>query len=312
MFPAIEPFATGMLEVGDGNTIYWETAGNPQGKPALHLHGGPGAGMGHGYRRRFDPQRCLIVGFEQRGCGRSRPLATDDLSTLSANTTQAQVADIELLRRHLQIERWLVAGVSWGTALALAYALGHPDRVTAMVLTAIAPTTRPYVDWITDTVGALFPWEWERFEQASMRAPGQRVVDGYSTLLMSADPQVRATAAAAWCAWEGVHISLDPQADAAPPFHDDPLRQQVFTTLVVHYFKHDGFLSHSSLLAGVSELSGMSAVLLHGRYDVSGPLGFAWQLHRAWPSSELVVIHDEGHGGPRMMEEMAAAISRLL
>lgn len=163
-----------MLPVDASNSLYWETSGNPEGKPAVHLHGGPGGGIKAGYRRRFDPDRYLIVGFDQRGCGHSRPLVTDDLTTLRSNTTHALVNDLEALRQHLGIQRWLLAGVSWGTTLAIAYAHAHPSRVSELVLTAVGLTTNAYVEWITDGVGMLFPQQWERFETASHRQPGQR------------------------------------------------------------------------------------------------------------------------------------------
>lgn len=241
MFPSIEPFATGMLPVENGHRLYWETSGNPAGKPAVYLHGGPGAGMTSGYRRRFDPDRYLIVGLDQRGCGRSRPLVTDDLTTLPTNTTQALVADLEALRRHLGINCWLLLGVSWGTTLALAYTQAHPDRVSELVLGAIGLTTPSYVDWITEGVALLFPREWEKFEAASRRQPGQRLVDAYQQLLTSADPRVRAQAALDWAAWEDAHISLAPNWQPAPP-EPDPTRWQVMATLVTHYWADNGFL----------------------------------------------------------------------
>lgn len=179
MFPPLEPFASGMLSVSNGNRIYWECSGNPASKPVLHLHGGPGGGMRTGYRRRFDPARHLIVGFEQRGCGRSRPLATEDLSRLVTNTTPNLINDIEALREHLRVDRWLLAGLSWGTTLALAYAQEHPERVSEIVLLATTLTDARAVEWITETVGCLFPREWDEFRAAARARPGQRLVDAY-------------------------------------------------------------------------------------------------------------------------------------
>lgn len=312
MYPATEPYASGLLPVGDGQTIYWETSGNPQGKPAVFLHGGPGGGMGGGYRRRFDPERYLIVGFEQRGCGRSLPLVTDPAHQLHLNTTGALIADMEVLREHLGIGRWLLHGVSWGTALALAYAQAHPECVSELVLMAVAPTDARYVTWITETVGVLFPEEWEAFAQAGQVQPGQRVVDAYSALLTHADPGVRQAAAAAWCRWEDIHISLDPGFE---PGHTlaaaSPETRQVFATLVTHYWAHAGFWSEGAPLAGMSRLGDIPGILIHGRYDVSGPAGFAWELHRAWPGSEWCLIDDEGHGGPRMVDAVREATDRL-
>lgn len=310
MFPAPEPFASGMLLVTDGNQIYWEASGNPHGQPAIYLHGGPGGGMGAGYRRRFDPERFLIVGFEQRGCGRSRPLAIDDLSTLHTNTTQALIADMEALRQHLKIDRWLLNGVSWGTTLALAYAQQHPERVSAIVCFAIATTSPEYVRWITETVGLLFPREWAQFVEAGRVQPGQRVVDAYYDLLTSSDTETRQAAAKAWNAWEDTHITLDPGWQPGHTLSEtDDQAQQNFATLVTHYWKHAAFLPSRGLLDRMDALWGIPGVLIHGRYDVSGPTGFAWELHQAWPGSQFILVDDEGHGGPKMVAAMTEANS---
>jgi proline iminopeptidase len=310
MFPPIESFATGYLRIGDGNEIYWETSGNPDGKPALHLHGGPGSGMGDGYRRRFAPDKFLIVGFEQRGCGRSRPLVTDPAALdLSTNTTQALIADIEALREHLGVEKWLLTGLSWGSTLALAYAQAHPERVSEIVLFAVTTTSASEVEWITETVGAVFPREWEAFEAASHRRPGQRVIDAYYDLITDPDPAVREEAARAWCTWEDTHVSLDPKYEPDPRY-DDPEFRLVFATLVIHYWKHAGFAPEGGLLAYMDHIAHIPGVLIHGRLDVSGPLVTAWNLHKVWPNSELIVV-DEGHGGDVMIEEMLRAIARF-
>jgi proline iminopeptidase len=310
MFPPIEPFASGYLPVSDGNDIYWEASGSPDGKPALYLHGGPGSGIGTGYRRRFDPDKFLVVAFEQRGCGRSRPLVSDPAADLSSNTTPSLIADIEALRAHLGVERWLVSGVSWGTTLALAYAQSRPERVSELVLMAVTTTSAAEVEWITESIGRVFPREWERFEAAAHRTPGQRLVDAYYDRITHPDPDIRAHAARAWCSWEDTHVSLDP--DHAPdPRYDDPQFRQVFATLVTHYWKHAGFAAGGGLLAGMDRIADIPGVLIHGRLDVSSPLETAWKLHRAWPGSELVVIGDEGHGGESMVAELARALARF-
>lgn len=306
MFPPVEPFASGLLAVDDQTEIFWETSGNPHGKPAVHLHGGPGGGMRGGYRRRFDPDRHLIVGFEQRGCGRSRPLVTDDFASLARNTTPTLIQDMEVLRTHLGIERWQVMGVSWGTTLALAYAQAHPERVSEIILGAVALTRPEDVAWISEGVGVLFPREWQTFEAASRRQPGERLVDAYFALLTDSDPTVRARAALDWAAWEDVHISLDPAWHPSPP-DEDPVRWQVMATLVTHYWRHAAFLPADALMRGLDRLTEIPAVIVHGRYDVSGPVGPAWDLHRAWPESRFVLIEDEGHGGPGMMEALSEA-----
>ena len=179
MFPPREPFQSGLLRVADGNDIYWETSGNPAGVPALYLHGGPGGSLGAGYRRHFDPDRYLIVSFEQRGCGRSRPLVTEPEADLAANTTQALLADMEALRIFLGVESWRIVGVSWGTALALAYAQAHPDKVNALVLALVHVPSAAVVDWITEELRRVFPVEWEAYAAAAHRQPGQRMIEAY-------------------------------------------------------------------------------------------------------------------------------------
>lgn len=304
MHPPIEPFAHGMLDRPGGARLYWETSGNPAGKPVLYLHGGPGGGLGPGgYRRRFDPARHLVVGLAQRGCGRSTPWAVDDLERLDDNTTDALIADIEALREHLGVDRWLLHGVSWGSTLALAYALDHPDRVSEVVLAAVTSTSREEVDWITEGVGRVFPEAWEAF--ASLVEPGERVVEGYARLLRSPDADVRARAAEAWDTWESTHVSLDPHWTPGP-YRAETRDRANFATLVTHYWAHDGFLTgERRILDRVHELAGIPGVLIHGRHDVSGPVATAWELHRRWPGSRLVVVEDEGHGGPKMMELVA-------
>lgn len=308
MYPLIEPFATGMLPVGDDNEIYWEASGNPDGKPAVHLHGGPGSGIMTGHRKRFDPERYMIVSFEQRGCGRSRPLATWD--NLAANTTQALIGDIEALREHLGIERWLVTGMSWGTTLALAYAQAHPERVTEIVLGAVTTTTPKEVGWLTEAMGNIFPREWDAFAASSGAQPGQRIVDAYYALLTSPDEDVRMQAARDWVRWEDTHISLDPNRGPMLA-DDDPVHQQVFATLVTHYWSHGAFLGETELLDGMATIAHIPGVLVHGRLDISSPMCIPWELHKAWPGSELIVIDDEGHGGERMITAMMDAFARF-
>jgi len=306
----IEPHAHGWLVRPGGHRVYWEASGNPDGLPAIYLHGGPGSGLGRGgYRRRFDPDRYRIIGIDQRGCGKSTPLAVESLETLDANTTQALLADLEAVRDELGIETWLLHGVSWGSTLALAYALDHPDRVTGVVLTAVTSGSREEIDWITQGVGAIFPEAWARFRAG---APGEeRVVDAYARLLRDADPAVRSAAARAWEEWESTHVSLDPGWVPGPMFDDD-LERQNFATLVTHYWAHDCFLRGPARIRHrIAELAGVPGVLIHGRHDVSGPAITPWLLHQAWPGSELVVVESEGHGGPREMELTCDAIGRL-
>ena len=310
MFPEIGTFATGHLPVTDGNEIYWEASGNPRGKPALHLHGGPGSGIMTRYRRHFDPERFLVVSFEQRGCGRSRPLVTNPGADLLSNTTPALISDIEELRRHLQVEAWLLSGVSWGTTLALAYAQAYPDRVTEIVLTAVTTTTRSEVEWATEQMRRVFPREWDRFAAAVRPEPGQSLIDAYYERITHPDRKVRESTARAWCAWEDVHVSLNPKHTPSPRFRDPEFRL-LFATLVIHYWKHAGFISGDGILANLGRISHLPGVLIHGRWDVSSPMETAWELHKAWPASELVVVDVDGHGGETMADELTRAIARF-
>lgn len=305
-----DPTEHGLLAVADGDRIYWETSGRPDGRPALFLHGGPGSGLGAGgYRRHFDGARYRLVGIDQRGCGRSRPLVTSDLARLSRNTTGALIADIEAVRRHLGIERWLVTGISWGTTLALAYAQRHPDRVSGLVLAAVTTTSRDEVTWITEGVGRIFPEAWQAFTEASGRRGGERIVEAYARRLAGDDAADRRRAARDWMAWEAAHVSLD----APPPGRPDDLeRDAVFATLVTHYWANDGFLrGPDAISARMDRLRTIPGFLIHGRRDVSGPAVTAWQLHRLWPASRLCIVEDEGHGGPGISARIRAATDAL-
>ncbi|MFS0734267.1 prolyl aminopeptidase [Microbacterium sp. 1P10UB] len=311
MHDPIEPYEHGSLARPGGSQLYWEASGNPDGHAALYLHGGPGSGLGRGgYRRRFDPSVYRMVGLDQRGCGRSTPWACDSLDTLDANTTPTLIADIEALREHLGIERWLLHGVSWGSTLALAYALQHPSRVGGLVLTAVTSGSREEIDWITEGVGMVFPEAWERF--ASRAPDGERVVEAYARLVRDPDPAVRADAASAWDEWESTTVSLDPNWTPGPLF-DDARQRLNFATLVTHYWAHDCFLTGSDRIRDrIAELAGIPAVLIHGRYDISGPAITPWLLHRAWPGSELIIVEDEGHGGEKEMERTSRAIDAMV
>jgi proline iminopeptidase len=298
-FPPIEPYTSGMLDVGDGHQIYWECCGNPVGKPALFLHGGPGSGCSSGQRRFFDPDLYRAVLFDQRGCGRSRPLASEPSVDLAANTTTHLIADIELLRLTLGVDRWTILGLSWGTTLGLAYAQAHLQRVNAMVLGFVTTTSRSEVRWITEDVGRIFPEEWDRFARA---VPNHLrhlpLVDAYAILLGDHDPTVRDYAARSWCTWEDAHVSLTPGMMPSPHF-DDPEFRLGFARLVTHYWRHAAFLEEDQLIRDASRLNGIPGVLIHGRYDVSGPLVTAWKLHNQWATSRLHVLDDAGHGGGR-------------
>ena len=309
MFTSDEPFDAGMLPLGDGNEMYWETSGSPSGKPALYVHGGPGSGMQGGYRQHFDPEKFFIIGFDQRGCGRSRPLATDPEADLAANTTQALIGDMEVLREHLGVGQWLLYGGSWGTTLSLAYAQAHPERVSELILAAVTTTSAAEVSWITEDMGRVFPREWDEFFAAAEPAPGERIIDAYYRLLTGPDASVRERAALAWCTWEDVHMSLDPKATPHLQ-HQPPEFRLLFATLVTHYWRNAGF-GGDSLLGGMDRIGSIPGVLIHGRLDVSSPLSTAWNLARAWPAAELVVIEQDGHGGRGMADEVTRAVARF-
>ncbi|MEL7209591.1 MAG: alpha/beta fold hydrolase, partial [Actinomycetota bacterium] len=248
-----EPIESGLLDVGDGHRIHWEVSGNPAGKPAVLIHGGPGSGAHPRHRRLFDPERYRIVQFDQRNCGRSTPPAAARHVDLSTNTTAHLISDLEALRRHLGVDRWLVWGGSWGTTLGLAYALDHPRSVTELVLASVVTTSAADVEWVTRTMGRIFPEEWEAFVTAL--PPPERsgnLARAYHRLLIDPDPAVHAPAARAWCRWEDVHVSLA-GGPAANPRYDDPDFRLCFARLVTHYWANAAFLPEGQLLAGVRD-----------------------------------------------------------
>lgn len=310
LFPPIEPYDSGMLDAGAGHHVYWECCGNPAGRPALFLHGGPGSGCTANQRRFFDPALYNVVLFDQRGAGRSRPLASDADADLAGNTTQHLIADIEALRRLRGVERWTILGVSWGCTLALAYAQAHPERVDALVLGFVTTTSRREVRWITEDMGRVFPQQWDRFIAAippTLRhlAP----VEAYARMLADPDPAVRDRAAVEWCAWEDAHVSLTP-GHAPSPRYADPAFRLRFARLVTHYWRHAAFLEDDQLIRDAARLNGIPGVLIHGRFDVSAPLVTAWRLSQAWKSSRLEILDDAGHGGGTRFEpEVIAALN---
>lgn len=310
MFPNIEPFESGTLEAGDSQEIYWECCGNPDGRPVVYLHGGPGSGCTPNNRRYFDPAIYKIVLTDQRGCGRSRP-HVEKVSDLEVNTTAHLIKDLERLREHLAIDRWTILGASWGSTLALAYAQALPHRVAAMVLACVTTTSRREVKWITNDVGRIFPEQWERFAAASSgdRNPTD-VADAYAKLVFSADPAARERAAREWCVWEDTHVSLAPGHVPNSRFKD-PAFRLLFARLVTHYWRHAAFLGEDQLIRNASILNGIPGVLLHGRYDISSPLETAWRLHQAWRGSALEIIDDAGHGGGAMPDRIIEAMQRV-
>lgn len=310
-YPPTEPYDNGMLDVGDGQLVYWETCGNPEGKPAVVLHGGPGSGCTAGPRRLFDPAAYRVVLFDQRGAGRSRPHASDPMTDLSVNTTHHLVADIERLREHLGIERWLVYGASWGSTLGLTYAQQHPQRVTEIVLAAVTMTRRSDVRWLYHEVGRFFPVEWRAFRDGVPAAERDGdLVDAYARLLAHPDAAVRSQAALDWCDWEDAIVSLDSGGRRNPRYDDERFRM-VFARIVTHYFRHAAWLEEGQLLAGARRLAGIPGVLIHGRLDFGGPPDTAWELARAWPGSELVILDQAGHTSTDLGAHVVAATDRF-
>lgn len=308
-YPPVEPYAHGMLDVGDGQLVYWETCGNPDGKPAVVLHGGPGSGCTPGWRSMFDPARYRMVLFDQRGCGRSTPHAADPDVDLSTNTTDHLIADIELLRAHLGVQRWLVLGASWGSALGLAYAQRHPQRVSELVLFSVTAGTRRETEWITRDMGRVFPAEWARFRDGVPSADRDGdLADAYARLLTDPDPAVRDEAARQWCVWEDTHVATAP-GHRPDPRYDDPVFRMVFARLVTHYWRHGSFLPEGQVLRDAGRLAGIPGVLLHGRLDISSPSDIPWQLAQAWPDARLELLNAAGHGsGNGMAERVVAAL----
>ncbi|MFW0792807.1 prolyl aminopeptidase [Gordonia sp. CPCC 205515] len=294
-YPAIEPYEQGHLDVGDGQQIYWETSGNPDGKPAVFVHGGPGGGTSADQRRFFDPDRYRIVLFDQRGCGKSRPHIADG-ADLSVNTTDRLIADMEKLREHLGVQRWQVFGGSWGSTLGLAYAQTHPERVTELVLRGIFLLRRSEIDWYYNGGAAhIYPDLWESY-LAPIPADERDgdLVAAYHRLLTSADPAVAQAAASAWTGWEQKTSYLLPK----PPSDDGdegPRFDLAFASIENHYFVHHGFLDDGQLLRDIDRIAHIPGVIVQGRYDVVCPMRSAWDLHRAWPSAELHIVDDAGH-----------------
>ncbi|MGM5064063.1 prolyl aminopeptidase [Rhodococcus qingshengii] len=311
LYPPVEPYESGLLEVADGQSLYWETVGNPAGIPVLYLHGGPGSGCTVGARRFFDPEVFRAVLFDQRGCGRSLPLASSPDVDLTVNTTAHIVEDIEHLREHLGIERWIVTGLSWGVSLGLVYAQAFPARVQAMALGAITGGTRVEIEWITRAMGRVFPREWEEFvAPLPVDERDGNLPAAYARLLADPDPVVRENAALQWCRWEDVHVSLMPGWTPSVRYQNPDFRR-VMTRLVTHYWGNDCFLAPNQILDGMDRLAEIPAILVHGRYDISGPLDTAWAIHRRWPGSELVVLDGAGHGGSGFNEAIVEALNSL-
>ena len=313
-YPEIEPYDSGMLEVGDGHSLYWEVSGNPEGKAAVFLHGGPGGETSPTHRRLFDPEKYRIVLVDQRGSGRSLPHASDPDADLSTNTTWHLVADLERLREHLGIERWLVLGGSWGSALALAYAEKHPQSVTELILRGIFTLRTSELDWFYEGRGAeqVFPDLWEEFLAPVPLDDRDSLITAYSRLLNDPDPAVHGPAAVAWSTWEASTITLLQRPDVIATFAS-PRYAVAFARIENHYFVNRGWFDEGQLIRDASRLKEIPAVIIQGRYDICTPPVTAWDLHRAWPEAVFRMIPDAGHAfdEPGILSALIEATDRF-
>jgi proline iminopeptidase len=314
-YPPIEPYAHGLLEVGDGQQIYWEECGNPAGKPAVFVHGGPGGGCRPDDRRLFDPARYRIVLFDQRGCGRSLPHASAPDADLSSNTTWHLVTDLERLREARGIERWLVFGGSWGSSLSLAYAEQHPERVTELVLRGIFTLRRSELDfYYNGGAGQLFPDRYAAFlEPLGGRDFAGDAIAAYHDLLFDPDPAVHGPAGVAWSTWEGATITLLPPPDELLRKFSESSFAVAFARIENHYFSHGGWFREGQLLAEAHRLAGIPGVIVQGRYDMATPAITAYDLHQAWPEADFQLIPDAGHAvsEPGIEAALVAATDRF-
>jgi proline iminopeptidase len=309
LYPPIEPTRTGMLKVSDVHTLYWEESGNPKGKPAVFLHGGPGGGSDPKVRRFFHPEKYRIVVFDQSGCGKSTPYAS-----LEANTTWDLVSDIEKLREHLGIDKWQVFGGSWGSTLALAYAEKHPDRVTELVLRGIFLLRKKEIDWFyQEGASIIFPDAWEPYLAHIPEAERGDLVGAYHRRLTSEDPAVRLAAAKIWSGWEGATSKLLPDADFTGHYEEDEFAL-AFARIEAHYFANKGFFGvDGQLLNDAGKIRHIPGVIVQGRYDVVCPIFSAWALHRAWPEADLIISPEAGHSAwePQNSRGLVAATDKF-
>jgi proline iminopeptidase len=298
------PYDTGYLDVGDGNRIYYEQLGNPEGKPALNVHGGPGAGAPRHPTRAWDPERYRVIRFDQRNCGRSTPHASDPAADMSLNTTQHLIDDMERLREHLGIGKWLLNGGSWAATLVLAYAQQHPERVSEIVIVAVMIADRPGVDWLYRGAGRFHPEAWDRFRDGVPEDERDGdLLAAYARLMEDPDRAVREKAAATWLAWEDAVISQEPNGSPGMYSDREVDAQIAFVRICAHFFSNRAWLEEGQLLRDAHRLAGIPGVMVHGRHDMSCPVQAPWELAKAWPDSKLHIIEDSGHAGSEAMSQ---------
>jgi proline iminopeptidase len=309
LYPEIEPYKTGQLDVGDGHSLYWELCGNPDGKPVVFLHGGPGSGSSPDHRRQFDPRAYNILIFDQRGSGRSTPHAS-----LEANTTWHLVEDIERLREMVGVEKWMVFGGSWGSTLSLAYAQAHPERVTELVLRGVFLFSQSEVDWLYEEGGAssLYPEGWDEFVRLIPEEERGDLVEAYRKRLTSDDPEVQLAAAKAWSTWEGLTVTLLPNPEMLEAFTEDHHAISI-ARIENHYMANLGWLEDGQLLRGTDKLRGIPGVIVQGRHDCCTPPKAAWALNKAWPEVDLQIVPDGGHlyNEPGILDGLIRATDRF-
>ncbi|MCA1197015.1 prolyl aminopeptidase [Sphingomonas sp. R647] len=308
LYPEIEPYASGMLDVGDGHQLYYERVGTPGAKPAIFLHGGPGGGFAASHRRLFDPARYDVLLFDQRGCGRSTPHAG-----LEDNTTWHLVADMERLRELVGAEQWLVFGGSWGSTLGLAYAQTHPERVSALVLRGIFTVSRAEIDWFYRFgVSEVFPEKYARLQAPIPEAERGDLVAAYRRRLTGDDAAAQIEAAQAWTRWECETSTLLPNA-ALDALWRDERYALAFARIENHYFTHGAWLEDGQLLRDAGRLRGIPGVIVHGRYDLPCPATYAYALHSVWPEAEFHLIDGAGHAysEPGILDQLIRATDRF-
>ena len=307
IFPHLEPSVSGRLALDPVHEMYWEVSGNPQGVPVLFLHGGPGAGASPSHRRFFDPEFYRIIIFDQRGSSRSTPLGeTRD------NTTQHLIADIERLREHLQVEKWIIFGGSWGSTLALAYAQAHPQCCSALVLRGIFLSRQSEIDWFLYGMRAFFPEAWDEFSGFVPEQERQDLLSAYARRLDDPDPQVRIEAARRWGTYEGSCSTLLANTSTVAHYADDRVALGL-ARIEAHYFANDSFLEQDQLISGIDRIRDLPCTIVQGRYDMVCPIGTANELHHAWPEAEYIVVPDAGHSAwePGISAQLVATMERL-
>ena len=304
LYPAIEPYESGMFPVGDGHELYYELCGNPKGKPVVFLHGGPGSGSGPEHRRFFDPKRYRILVFDQRGSGRSAPTAS-----IENNTTQHLIRDIEALREKLDVKRWVVFGGSWGSTLALAYAAAHPEACVALVLRGIWLCRKSDMQWWLYGVRSIFTEFWDDFANYLPENERGDLLENYFKLLVHPDPKVHMPAAANWKTYESRIAALIPKAGAEK---SQSPRTLAMSRIEAHYMRNSVFLDEGALIKAVPRFRHVPAIIVHGRYDVICPAEGAVALHRAWPEADFVMVPDAGHSAmePGIRAALVAATDR--